>query len=246
MTGSERVVPGVHGVVDRLAGLPNVNAFLVEDDEGAGITIVDTGLPKRAERILAEVTALGRRPSDVRRIVLTHHHLDHTGSVRALASATGAPVLVHPADSAVVLGSTMPPPANRATTSGRFLGPVLDRVHPRYDPPVSVSDLNDGDVVPAGGGALVVHTPGHTPGHVSLLLASKRLLIAGDAAACLRRGKPGPPIGLFTEDTGAMRASISKLAGLEFDTACFGHGSVLRGSANAAFRRLVDELASKA
>jgi glyoxylase-like metal-dependent hydrolase (beta-lactamase superfamily II) len=245
VTGLERVVPGVHGLVVRLAGLPYVNAFVVEDDEGPGVTIVDTGIPKRAPRMLAALTALGRRPTDVRQIVLTHHHVDHTGSVRALAAATGAPVFAHPADSAVVLGTAPPPRANRAAASGRLLGPILDRVPIRYEPPPSVCELADGDVLPVGGGALVVHTPGHTPGHVSLLLASKRLLIAGDAAACLRRGKPGPAIGTFTEDPAAMRASIAKLAGLEFDTACFGHGSVLRGGANAAFRRLVDQLASK-
>ncbi len=243
MSGVEEVVPGIYGILIRLVGIPYVNAFLVDSAEG--VAIMDTGMPKRADRSLAGLRDIGRRPAEVHSIVITHHHIDHTGSVRALVSAIGAPVFVHRADAPVVLGTVPSPSANRATLAGWLLGPVIDRLLPRYQPPPGVTEIGDGDVLPFAGGALVVHTPGHTPGHVSLLLGSKRLLIVGDAASSFR-GDAGAPIGMYTEDMAMARRSIERLAGLEFDTACFGHGAALHGRANAAFRSLVERLASAA
>jgi glyoxylase-like metal-dependent hydrolase (beta-lactamase superfamily II) len=201
-------------------------------------------MPKRAGRILAALHEIRRRPSDVRAIVLTHHHVDHTGSVRALASATGAPVLLHGADASIVRGAAPPPRANRATLSGRILGPAIDRLQPRVDPPARLTEIDDGESLPFAGGIRVVHTPGHTPGHVSLLIESRRVLIAGDAAGGLL-GRVGPPFGMYTEDVTSAGRSIAKLAALDFDAACFGHGRPVRAGANAAFRRLAERLAAE-
>jgi glyoxylase-like metal-dependent hydrolase (beta-lactamase superfamily II) len=68
------------------------------------------------------------------------------------------------------------------------------------------------------------------------------VLFAGDAAGLLF-GRVGMPLGMFTEDVAQAKESIRKLAALEFDAACFGHGGVLRRGANAAFRRAVEKLA---
>src|SRR5207253_6183849 len=128
---------------------------------------------------------------------------------------------------------------------GRLLGPLVDRLQPGYDPPAMVAEVEDGEALQIGDGAVVVHTPGHTPGHISVILPSQRVLIVGDAAGCLL-GRVGMPLGMYTEDLDLARDSIRKLAELDFDTACFGHGTAyLRGGARAAFRRLVDRLASR-
>jgi len=243
MTQLLAVAPGVHGLAVRLGGLPYVNAYLVEGP--GGVMIIDTGLPNRADRFLSALADLGRSPADVRSIVLTHHHLDHTGSVHALAAATGAAVHAHAGDVAVILGETAAPPANRDTPLRRIIGPVVDRVQPRRMPPASISEIGDGAVLDDVGEPIqVVHTPGHTPGHISLLIPSRRLLVAGDAAATVF-GRLRPPLGLYTEDAGAAAESIARLAGLEFDIACFGHGSALRRSAAARVRELADRLASR-
>jgi glyoxylase-like metal-dependent hydrolase (beta-lactamase superfamily II) len=238
----EEIVPGLYGLTIRGAGLPYVNAYVVRGPDG--VVIVDTGLPRRVASFARAVSALGRTREDVRAIVLTHHHIDHTGSVHPMATATGASVLVHPADRAVIMGDAPPPAANRDTAVRRVLAPLFDRFQPRRVPPAAVRTVEHGAVIGDAGVDLeVVHTPGHTPGHISLHIPAWRALIAGDAAANVA-GRLAPPVGIFTEDRREMRASIERLAGIEFDVACFGHGRPLKGGATARFRRLVDRLAA--
>ena len=78
------VAPGVHVI-----SLGYVNAILLDDD--AGPVIVDTGVPGSADRILDGLQQIGHAPGDVQKIIVTHMHIDHTGSLADLKSATGAP-----------------------------------------------------------------------------------------------------------------------------------------------------------
>ena len=84
---AERIVVGLYRV---LRGY--VNAYVLEDQ--AGLVLIDCGLPKRADRIATSIRETGHEPEDVRHILVTHHHLDHTGSLAALAERTGATVYV--------------------------------------------------------------------------------------------------------------------------------------------------------
>lgn len=102
--------------------------------------------------------------------------------------------------------------------------------------------VEDGAEIPAAGGMTVVHTPGHTAGHVSFLKPGGGVLFTGDAAGNMF-GRIGLPFGMFTEDMEQARASMRRLAALEFDAACFGHGGTITGKAHAAFRRWVEKQA---
>jgi glyoxylase-like metal-dependent hydrolase (beta-lactamase superfamily II) len=235
----------VNGLIRVLNGY--VNAYLLEDE--AGLVLVDCGLPKRAERIAAAIRAAGHRPEDVRHILVTHHHVDHTGSLAALATQTGATVYVHPGDAAVVRGDSMPPPPNRAKLSGRTIGPLLLKIGPKRADPSKVDEkLVDGADLPVAGGMKVIHTPGHTAGQTSFLLPRDGgILIAGDAARAVgtRIGPPtGAVFGMFTEDLDEANRSFRKLAQLEFETAVFGHGNPIRTGAAEAFRRVAARLAA--
>jgi len=235
--GFEPIVPGVFGM-----GLPKgyVNAFLIVSEDGAAL--VDTGLPKRSARISAAMREVGVAPGSLKHLLVTHHHVDHTGSLAALVTETGASVYVHPLDAPIVRGQAPAPPANRKGL-GMVLGPVLERFGPKA--PASRIDhaLADGETLDIAGGLEVVFTPGHTAGHCSFLLPSRRVLFAGDSAGALM-GRVGLPLGMFTEDMARAKESVRKLAGMDFDTACFGHGSVVKGNALAGFRKLVDKLAA--
>ena len=92
--------------------------------------------------------------------------------------------------------------------------------------------LSDGDIIDIAGGLEVIHTPGHTAGHVSLLWKRDRgLLIAGDAAANLM----GLNYMIGYDDVAAGKASLAKLATRQFEAAVFGHGKPLLSGASDKF-----------
>jgi glyoxylase-like metal-dependent hydrolase (beta-lactamase superfamily II) len=222
-----RVVAGLH----RLP-LGGVNAYLL--DTGS-ITVVDSGYPKRADRILTAVVSLRRTPADVGSILITHYHHDHAGSLAALRSATGGTVHVHPLDAGPIRQGTAPPRPHPNTLAATLARPFV-RDHALEATVVDV-ELSDGQELPDAGGLRVIHSPGHTPGHVSLLWPERGgVLIVGDAAANVLRLGPA-----FTdEDRVRAAASFRRLAQLEFEAAVFGHGRPITGQANARFRRFVE------
>ena len=228
MTAPEEIVPGVYGVA-----LGFVNAFFIADEV---VTLIDTGVRQRAAQIAAALKEVGR--SDVANIALTHHHADHRGGLGQLRTG-GVKLFVHPVDAEVVRGDRKPPPPNGSAVlkiASAVLGPILMRA-----PTMAVDvELSEDDVIPQSGGLRAVHTPGHTMGHMSFLHPDKRVLFVGDAARNMRRLANTPP--RFAENMDDARRTIGKIAALDFDTAVFGHGTVLRGKANAEFRKLAGEL----
>lgn len=109
---------------------------------------------------------------------------------------------------------------------------------PSITSPRPISALEDGDVV---FGLQVVSTPGHTPGHISLLDPSGSALIAGDAMVGEAGGVAGPPA-QFTADPDTANASIGKLGGLEYDIIYFGHGEPVTSSGSALVAELAETL----
>ncbi len=226
------IIAGVHGIERLGAG----RAYLYQ--EADRLTLIDTGLAGSADRILGAIERIGRKPKDLRQIVITHHHRDHAGSVAEVVERTKAQVLVHALDAPVVRGERTPPRA----TGGR-LWRLLYRLGPRPKPlqPARVDrELADGDEIELDSGARVVHVPGHTMGSVAVYVPGRKLLFAGDAAANLFGLRP--TIGMFTENHAQARASFRTLAELDFDVACFGHGPPLDRDASRAFRRLAEKL----
>src|SRR5690242_4186920 len=117
---AERITDGVWRV---LKGY--VNAYMIEGD--GGLILVDTGMPKKAGRIEESIRDMGREARDIRNILITHHHLDHVGSLTALVQMSGATVHAPAVDTPVIRGEVKPPGPNRAKLSGRTIGPVVER-----------------------------------------------------------------------------------------------------------------------
>ena len=228
----EEIVSGVYGI-----GFTYVSAFLVA---GERMTLIDTGLPKRAEKLQSAIAEAGRGKA-LGDVLVTHHHYDHVGSLPGIAPE-GVTVWAHPLDARVIRGEVSPPkPASRSGVE-RAGVKLVERFGPKGTGGRVDRELSDGQEIAIDGGFVVYHTPGHTAGHVSFLYPSKRLLFVGDAAAN-QFGRLGPPFGLYTEDHEDVKRSIAKLAELDFDVACFGHGRVLKGEACAKFRALAEKLA---
>lgn len=103
--------------------------------------------------------------------------------------------------------------------------------------------VNDGDVLPILGGLHILHTPGHTLGSICLFLPEERVLIAGDVLA--NRFVLGLPSKAFTVDMEQEINSIKRLANLDFDIICFGHGAAITRDASQAIIGLARKLENK-
>ncbi len=140
------------------------NCSILGDPRTGDAVVVDPG--EEVERILA---ILRRHRWNVRAILNTHAHIDHVGGLRKLQEATGAPVLMHPDDLELY---------RMLDVQAQMIGVPL--------PPMARVDgaLREGDVVRWGGYAFhVLHTPGHTPGSISLYLPAAELPTAAAQVA---------------------------------------------------------------
>lgn len=219
-------------------GVWGANVYLLVGDK---LTLVDTGFKGRTSQILKNVKQLGFSPSEIDRIIITHHHADHIGSLATLKEITGATVLAHPADAPYIDGRLPQPGPARATSFDQIIH-LLGRLFP---PAPSTVDqvVNDGDVLPILGGLHILHTPGHTLGSICLFLPEERVLIAGDVLA--NRFGLGLPSKAFTVDMEQEVNSIKRLASLDFDIICFGHGAAITRDAPQAIMGLVRKLENK-
>ncbi len=234
----EEIFPFIYGL-----RILYVNAFLLADDEG--ITLIDSGLANRKETFLRALSEIGRSPEELKHIALTHYHTDHTGNLAGLVEASAADVWIHQLDASVVRGETPLPGANPNSIVSKMLWPLVGRIS-MYNTLATTRvdhEVADRQELPIAGGMKAVHTPGHTSGHTCYLVErGGGILFVGDAAGNVF-GRLGPPLPMSTDDMAEAKRSMAKLAELEFDVACFGHGSVRKGKANAAFRRFVEKLA---
>jgi len=215
------VEAGLHAV--RLIGS---NAFLIVEDE---LTLVDAGHRGSIIALRRYLASIGRDISEITRIVCTHGHPDHIGGVHEIARASGARVFMHPADMErlrIRLGEVF---------TGRPRPGAIIAYLTRA--PADATPLTDGELLPALGGLVVVHTPGHTPGSICLYSPARRFVIVGDILQYLR-GRVTYPNEVFTDDMRQARQSIARLAELDIEMILFSHYPALRDGCREALRGL--------
>lgn len=234
-----QVADGVHAVEGS-----DVNWLMLV--EGSDVTLVDTGYPGDRAGLEAALTQIGRRVEDVRAILLTHAHTDHTGNMAALAAGSGAPVYAHPAELAQVRGEVRHQVSPVAIARQAWRPGVLPWAlraarngglrQPTYATPLPLP--LDGDALDVPGHPVPVPTPGHTPGSCCFHLREHGVLATGDSLVTAHptTARRGPQLisAMFQYDTAAAAASLDILRRLPGDVIVPGHGPVHRGPIGSA------------
>nr|MBN1229388.1 MBL fold metallo-hydrolase [Anaerolineae bacterium] len=198
------------------------------DDGPSGLTIVDAGLKSAAGKIITQLKKAGFNPAAVKRILVTHAHLDHIGGLPDLKAATGAEVIAHDLDRPIIEGKEGAPRAGGKSSPPPDRGTPVDRV------------VSDGEALPKVMGKMVVyHTPGHSYGHLSFFQPERKILFCGDVFMHFM-GRLSLPFAAYTPDMEENKTSAQKLAMLYPATVCFGHGPVLTQNAALKLRTFVN------
>jgi glyoxylase-like metal-dependent hydrolase (beta-lactamase superfamily II) len=213
-----------------IEGLRVAHVYVLASEDG--VTLIDSGTPGETGEIVKQIEGAGYALSDIRAIVMTHAHSDHTGCVAELARRSGAQVLAH-RDEVGYLEQTASLPYKSFVQ--RLMFGLSERMLSRFEPCKVDRSLQDGDVVEALGGLQVIHVPGHTPGSIALYQPERRVLFCGDAIfnQLPIGGKQGVrfPPAIVCVDSPRAQASARKLTALPAEVVCFGHGEpILQGA----------------
>lgn len=197
--------------------LPNrdvtIQPSAVETDDG--LILIDVGFPDTVDLLADALGEHGFALDDVAHVLLTHQDGDHAGGLRDVLDATDATTFAHPEDTPVIEGERPP-----------LKGGDGDRYSPA---PIDVRIVDGVTFRTRAGPLRIVETPGHTPGHVSLYLPERDLLVAGDALTADEHGL-APPKEQFTPDMSTAIESVGRLADLGVTaTHCYHGGSVEHG-----------------
>jgi glyoxylase-like metal-dependent hydrolase (beta-lactamase superfamily II) len=246
------LAPGIWGKKDLF-----VNYYFIQSQGSDSWVLVDAGLKWSAAKIKAAASQLFGPGSSPSAIILTHGHFDHVGALETLLHEWHVPVYAHSLEIPYLAGKSAYPPADPSVGGGMMA--TMSWMYPKG--PINIADhltpLPGDNTIPGMNDWKYIHTPGHTPGHISLFRESDKVLIAGDAfvttkaesalyALSYRKHLSGPPK-YFTCNWASAKISVLKLAALDPEIVGTGHGvpmfgQEMRNSLHRLSRRF-DELA---
>ncbi|WP_226576647.1 MBL fold metallo-hydrolase [Halobacillus litoralis] len=227
-----------------------VNVIFLGKEGSENWVLVDCGIGHYCKRIMeAAEKRYGSQPPKA--IILTHGHFDHVGSAKKLAEQWDVPIYVHPMEMDYVTGKRDYPVGDATVGGGLFS--LLSPFFPTHQADLSkyIYPIPQDGSLPFLEDWRIIHTPGHTPGHISLFRDKDHALIAGDAIITVKQESSmaviiqhqhihGPPA-YFTHNWKEAEKSVQKLASLNPSVAITGHGLPMEGELLA---KQLNELAS--
>lgn len=191
------------------------NLYLCVEDQG--VTLIDAGMPRREKLVWAALAQLGRAPTELKHIIITHADLDHAGSTAVLQRDSGATVYASRETAALLPHGRSP---RHLPAIAHFFASLM-----KYTavPTAAIQTIQDGQTLPILGGLQVIATPGHTPDHLSLYHPTTGVLFAGDALNSRNNTLQMTPRAI-TADMQAARQSALRLLHLNPTLIACGHG----------------------
>lgn len=187
----------------------DATSFII--DCGKELVMIDSGAGETAHLLVENIEALGLDPGTVSTLILTHCHIDHIGSAPYFIERYGCALIIHDLDAdAVERGDAM-------ATASNLYGTIFPPTH------IDTRLTGEQGVLSFGGEQVHwIHTPGHTPGSLSLYCdrGGKRILFGQDIH--------GPFLPSFSSDIDRWKRSMTKLLDLEADILCEGHFGIFR------------------
>ena len=229
-----------------------VNVIFAGDPKLNQWVLIDAGMPHSGSTIIKEARERFGDKSKPSAIVLTHGHFDHVGGIVEMIKEWNVPVYAHPLEFPYLTGEKDYPDPDPSVTGGLLAKISSIYPHKAIDITEMLLPLPTDSTVPGMRGWRWIHTPGHSPGHVSFFRDSDKTLIAGDAFVTVRQDSlykvliqkkevNGPPRYLTT-DWQAARISVRKLEALQPQVAITGHGSAMEGEElKQGLKKLVNE-----
>ncbi len=223
-----QIIPGIYQITT--GTFNSVNTFLIAEET---LTLIDTGFPSSAKQIIDFIHYIGRSEKEISLIIITHNHPDHTGGLTLFRKISSTKVAAHKADIASL-------PYQSSINRLIHIFPPVKHNFCLNEAQIDQL-LSGGEVLPVLGGLDVIHTPGHTPGSISLLAVKYKILFVGDLINT-RYGKLRIPYRIINSSTDEVKSSIRRIAKLDFDTVCVGHGKPLMKEGDVKVRRLAESL----
>lgn len=233
------IAPGVFDLTPPTRGYLKggyVHAFLIV--HGNELILIDTLYDPDAQVILDQVQRLGKTPRDIKHIIMTHAHRAHLGGLAKLKELTGAPVYSHAWEADIVAGERKQQGISTRPMKGIqvwpivFFGSLFSFAANHIPCPVDHL-IDEGDKI---GPVRVLHTPGHTPGHLAFYLPEQRALFTGDAFVTWPLICPGWPNAMLNEKQ--TWQSLHRLAELDVQAIGGGHGAPITKDGGKILRDL--------
>lgn len=191
-----------------------VALWLIQGDQGW--TLIDSGPPDQSDIVVAAI-ARATRGHGPARVLLTHAHADHSGALNAIYVQWQPQIICHAAEAGFISGER----DYRDLSTRNALFWIAREFIPSPNIGLAVTrELQRGESI---AGMVVIHLPGHTPGHIGFLHSSDQAMICGDAIMN-RGGRIAPPMRMMTADTKLAQASIQRLSDLDFRHLLPSHG----------------------